>query len=939
MQTAEHLIAYQTVSLAAYQRLRETLIQQEHVFESVITEATASQPSNSRPLNSQPVSRPIKGQPANSHSINGHSVNAQEPHGVGVEGFVLMCSSTLNVLLTAVPLTVLPIEPQARRSSVELAPHLTGAQKAHFPRKSYLKGAHLKNAPLNRHLNEHPLNETSSVDVHSEAAVEYRVGLTFDDRAIAVFVDRLKNSSARALQGGIHSMSMPNIHLLSGHKTDVSEDDKIIAQKAFVLSWAKNLAASPEGDQQSSQDTLDHQVQQSLLLDQVITRIRHSLDLPAILETTVAQVREFLSSDRLVLYQFDRFDPGLGHEDPLLATLPTDAALASRLTSALNGLSLEEFSAVPAAEVTQSAISNPALSNPAISNPALSNPLVSAMKAASVQASRPTSVAANPVAPSADHAVDPAIGPTVEPFGVAARSHSGHVTYESRAASDIPSILHLSETECFEPSLPMRARYLMGQPIAVDNVETQYAQTPCLLDFLKKAQVKSKIIAPIIVQDQLWGLLIAHQCQDYRHWEEPETIFLQHIAEHLAVAITQASLYQQLRQQTVSLESCVIERTQSLHDALIAAESANITKGEFLSTMSHELRTPLTYIIGMSATLLRWSFGELNDRQRSYLTTINQSGEQLLDVINNILEFASVESGRSILDFSDLSLSELMNSIVAHHKDLAEKKQVTLSLSLKIREDEDLFRSDAKRLQQIVANLVDNAIKFTNAGGHVEVRVWREPRMAVFQIEDSGIGIPESQQDILFEKFKQLESPFQRQYAGTGLGLAMTKRLVELHGGSIQIDSQVGKGSTFTVRLPVQSESMPPQPYQMPQLDEGSKRVILLETDEENAAIACEMLTAAGYEVIWLIESDQLATQLNLLRPVMLIADLALIDPTISNIKAIQLAITALNAKVIALTNASDSAPASMAHHDILPKPIDPKLLLEKVRKLMLAPV
>ncbi len=838
MQNSEHLIAYQTVSLAAYQRLRETLIQQSHVFESVMTETQQKAQELTQKLN-----------------------------GSEREGFVLMCSPTLNVLLTAVP----------------TEPHRQPHSKPHS----------------------------------DPQPIEYRVGLTFDDRAIAVFLDRLKSSSRRSLQSETHPMSMQNSR--PERKAEVSDDEKMIAQKAFVLSWAKNLAASPESDQQPSQDTLENQVQQSLLLDQVITRIRHSLDLSAILETTVAQVREFLSADRLVLYQFDHFDHQIkGQDHSSLATLPTDEVLASRLTSALDALSLDGLS-LDGFSVARYA---------AVAKASMPQPFAAAMRPTTEQKTYSSAVEAPVETKLMGHSVSHSV--------VETRSHSGHVTYESRATGNTPSVLHLSETECFSPTFPMLDRYLAGKPVAINNVNEQYAHIPCLLDFLQQAEVKSKIIAPIIVQGQLWGLLIAHQCQSYRRWEETEAIFLQHIAEHLAVAITQASLYQQLRQQTVSLESCVIERTQSLHDALIAAESANITKGEFLSTMSHELRTPLTYIIGMSATLLRWSFGELNDRQRSYLTTINQSGEQLLDVINNILEFASVESGRSILDVSELSLSGLMSTIMAHHKPLADKKKVTLTLATNTAEQEDLFRADAKRLQQIISNLVHNAIKFTDAEGQVKVRVWREPRTAIFQIEDTGIGIPESQQDNLFEKFKQLESPFQRQYAGTGLGLAMTKRLVELHGGSIQIDSQVGKGSTFTVRLPVQSESMPPQPYQIPQLDEGKKRVILLETDEENAAIACEMLTAAGYEVIWLIESDQLAMQLNLLRPVMLIANLSLIDPHISNVKAIQLAITALNAKVLALTNASDSDSASMAHHDILQKPIDPKVLLDKVRKLML---
>lgn len=637
-----------------------------------------------------------------------------------------------------------------------------------------------------------------------------------------------------------------------------------MAQESFVLNRAKHLAASPEGHSPLPQAKLDQQLQQSLLLDQVIGHIRHSLDLPAILEATVAQVREFLLADRLVLYQFEQPDP---MEQAFISNDGTEAANASTPES--------------------NAGSNPKTNRSGSST-------------------------------------------------MGRRAHSGYVAYEARASANISSVLHLSEEHCFQPSQALRAQYLVGQPVAVDDVAQQYAGSQCLLDFLRRAQIKSKMIAPIVVQDRLWGLLIVHQCQHHRHWEETEATFLQHVAEHLAVAISQASLYHQLRQQTVSLESCVVERTQNLHDALTAAESASVTKGEFLSTMSHELRTPLTYIIGMSATLLRWSFGDLNDRQRSYLNTINQSGEQLLDIINNILEFANVESGRSLLEFSDLSLSELTDTSIGQHQEPSEKRGITLSVESQLTPETDIFRADASRLQQIISNLLHNAIKFTPEGGQVTLRVWREHQTAVFQVEDTGIGIPESQRDVLFETFKQLESPFQRQYPGTGLGLAMTKRLVELHNGSIQVDSQVGQGSTFTVCLPVQAETAVPPRYQVPATTESAaERIVLLETDEDNAAIVCEMLTAAGYEVIWLIEADQLATQIEVLRPVMLIADLSLLGADPNEIKAIQMSVTALNTKVLALMDKKASTLSPMAHHDILRKPINPKTLLKKVRQLM----
>ena len=326
----------------------------------------------------------------------------------------------------------------------------------------------------------------------------------------------------------------------------------------------------------------------------------------------------------------------------------------------------------------------------------------------------------------------------------------------------------------------------------------------------------------------------------------------------------------------------------------------------------------------------------MNERQRGYLATINQSGEQLLDIINNVLEFASVESGRSLLDFTETSLKQLMTKVVSRHQEMADKQHVSLALTLKVSDEEDLFRADVKRLQLIIGNLVHNAIKFTGADGHVNVRVWRDANTAVFQVQDTGIGISESQRDVLFEQFKQLESPFQRQYSGMGLGLAMTKRLVELHSGSIQVNSQVGKGSTFTVRLPVQREPSIPKHYQLPvNLEGGAERIILLEKDEAAAEILCERLTEAGYEVIWLVQPEDLLLKLELLQPAMLIADLSSLNSGSRDVKAIQRAIAAFDTRVLALCTSQESAASPVAYHDVLYKPISSKLLLTRVRQLI----
>ncbi len=872
MQTSQCSIANQDLSAKAYQRLRDSLLRQGHFFESVITAVTPTQTDAMQTDTTQTDTTQTD--------------------------FLLMRSPTLNVLLCATPLlsssaasksvpdTSITNTPTANTSNINTSTERTrlfSDDYYHTPlNASGLSQRQLsfRHAPyadhsvnrsrLHRKDKSFSLQQQSSKTEnktekqaekrrHHQQADRYRVSLTFNNTKIKEVMTRLKSDATVSWVTHPKRSTQPIGNSQPIARTTDKENSSCPSSDQFFLAWAKDFAVLVEGDRQPEQSTAHKkETEQGLLLNQVITRIRHSLDLSSILETTVAQVREFLSADRLVLYQFN-------------------------LTS-----------------------------GDSIGN--------------NVESGIPT------------HTDEAAINQSHDDL-IGQKVQVGHVTYEARLSEDISSVLNFAEEGCFRLCLETYSQYLSGQPVAVDNVDEQYAQASCLLDFLHKAQIKSKIIAPIVVKNQLWGLLIAHQCKNYRHWQETETVFLQHIAEHLAVAVEQASLYQQLRQQKVSLESCVIERTQNLQDALSAAASADRTKGEFLSTMSHELRTPLTYIIGMSATLLRWSFGKLNERQRSYLTTINHSGEQLLTVINDILEFAKIESGRSQLNVSDFSLSELVHSAVEQHQPMADSHDVTLAVECILGSDFDNFRADARRIEQILGNLINNAIKFTPAGGHITVRAQKERDTVLLEVEDSGIGIPESQKKFLFEKFKQLESPFQRQYSGTGLGLAMTKHLVEMHDGRIRVDSTVGEGSSFIVSLPISSKHPLNVRYQVPlALEQISKPVVLLlETEENSAAIICELLTADGYEIIWLTPADDIALQLTLLKPTLLIADLSLLSHRQDEIKAIEQSITVVGTRVLALLGQPSSESSHIAHHDTLDKPIDPKKLLEKSRQLTAA--
>ncbi len=207
----------------------------------------------------------------------------------------------------------------------------------------------------------------------------------------------------------------------------------------------------------------------------------------------------------------------------------------------------------------------------------------------------------------------------------------------------------------------------------------------------------------------------------------------------------------------------------------------------------------------MSSTLLRWSFGELTERQRSYLQTIHDSGERLLEMISDILELSQIEAGKAVLDITEFSLTDTVkNTIDRGLTEKATKAQINLKLDLLFNSRKDKFTADLRRVNQILLNLLTNAIKFTPSGGNVTLRVWIEDKNAVFQVEDTGIGIAEEQLSMLFEKFHQLDNPYRRSYEGTGLGLALTKQLVQLHRGRIDVESTVGKGSIFTVWIPQQ---------------------------------------------------------------------------------------------------------------------------------------
>ncbi len=434
---------------------------------------------------------------------------------------------------------------------------------------------------------------------------------------------------------------------------------------------------------------------------------------------------------------------------------------------------------------------------------------------------------------------------------------------------------------CFKTSSRSHNKYHQGFGLVINDTEIDFSAIPCLQSLMRHLQIRAKLIAPIEVQGKLWGLVIAHQCLLPRQWKHQEVKFLRQLAESLAIAIYQDRSYQKLQQQKQLLEKQVKQQAQQIKEALIAAQAANQSKHQFIGSMSHELRTPLTCVIGLSGTLLNWSQSNQDisiplEKQQQYLKLIQDSGKHLLTLINNILEFSELESGKYFLNASEFSLSNSLDKILNMHRDAARQKQITLILESELQSDRDIFVADRERLEEILFNLIENGIKFTSDGGEVIVRVWRNSRYLVLQIEDTGVGIAEAEIPLLFEKFKQLENFRQRTHGGTGLGLALTKQLVELHGGTIEVESVLGEGSIFTVYLP-ETKNISPKIEQKfeftSRLSLKPKIVMLIAEDEERATYICQLLTATGYKVVWCIDSTTAKIQMELLKP-----DIAIVD-------------------------------------------------------------
>src|SRR5437870_278973 len=229
-------------------------------------------------------------------------------------------------------------------------------------------------------------------------------------------------------------------------------------------------------------------------------------------------------------------------------------------------------------------------------------------------------------------------------------------------------------------------------------------------------------------------------------------------------------------------------------------EAANRHKSEFLASMSHELRTPLNAIIGFSEVLHDRMFGELNDKQAEYLRDIIESGHHLLSLINDILDLSKIEAGRMELESADFDLPQAIENALMLVRERASRGGIVLHQAIDTRLGQ--IRADERKVKQVLLNLLSNALKFTPEGGRIDVCAGLADGVAEVSVADTGVGIAPEDQEAVFEEFRQVGGS-EKKAEGTGLGLTLCRKFVELHGGRISVKSQVGHGSTFTFTLPV----------------------------------------------------------------------------------------------------------------------------------------
>ena len=383
------------------------------------------------------------------------------------------------------------------------------------------------------------------------------------------------------------------------------------------------------------------------------------------------------------------------------------------------------------------------------------------------------------------------------------------------------------------------------------------------LSVLAEGGWRSLVAVPMLREGRIVGAMVVRR---HAPGYVPQEIcdLLETFAGQSALALINAKLYRQLERQSAALE--------------VASQH----KSEFLASMSHELRTPLNAIIGFSEVLLERMFGELNERQDDYLRDIWSSGKHLLELLNDILDLSKIEAGQMVLNRSQFAVRESLEYCLSMVRERALKQRI--SLSLEVDPQVGVLDADRLRFRQVVLNMLSNAVKFTPEGGRVGVRVSIRGQDLVVEVTDTGPGVPAEDRQRIFDAFQQ-GARHPEQTEGTGLGLTLSKRILELHGGRIWVESEAGQGSTFGIALPVGSSQ--PALTSVPQVSQGSglptevapgprPTVVVVEDDRRSFDLLRVYLEEAGARVVSARDGEEGLDTVRRLSPAGVVLDILL---------------------------------------------------------------
>ncbi len=399
-------------------------------------------------------------------------------------------------------------------------------------------------------------------------------------------------------------------------------------------------------------------------------------------------------------------------------------------------------------------------------------------------------------------------------------------------------------------SLPVGSKSIVGtvtatgEPLVVNDV----SQNPIHRFNPLLPETRAEAAIPLRIGQRVIGALDVQSTQ-VNAFSENDIAVLQILADQIAVAIDNARSY------------------QVVQEAMREMREADRMKSQFLANMSHELRTPLNSIIGFSRVILKGIDGPITELQRQDLTAIYNSGQHLLGLINDILDLSKIEAGKMELAFEEVNLAEIIRSVMSTASGLVKDKPITLKRS--IPDDLPTVRADATRIRQVLLNLLSNAAKFTEQGeirveASVQVGPNGQPEVLV-KVTDTGPGISEEDQKKLFQPFSQVDASLTRKTGGTGLGLAISAQLIQLHGGTIGVQSKLGEGSTFYFTVPV---------YQKPEAPAAERRIILAVDDDPHVIALYERyLAPLGYQIVGLTEPKQAVEQALRLKPLVITLD------------------------------------------------------------------